>query len=498
LSLRKNSVYLTVGALLRLALSVISIPLMIRLLGLHRYGIWAVLTSLPMLGGLLEIGLAQTVSRHLAEDYARQDRAAAGRDLATSFLLMTVLGLVGSLGLLISASFLSNLFFPGSPYRPDAARALALLAGLLLLYFWQHWASAVQAGLRRYGPQAAIETVISTGATLGMLLIASLVSSLTAMAAWLLLVNAAGLLAHVAVLGRLLPRREAQQFRWSWEAAQRLLRFGSMQWLANLGSSLFGYVDRILVNYLLGPDAAGVYAAVTSAASKINQLSAIPLQVLPTWISAAKALSRDSEIQRIFIRATRLNGLAVFLIAAPLMFWAQPLAVLLVGPVHSAAAFPLLRLLALIYGLYSLAGAGFYAAIGIGFPRINALVGILSGALVIFALALLAPALGLAGAAWANCLYILVLIINWKVRGLINLKAGAYFAHVAPSVIALLACYLISAAFNSSGWTVAFRFSIFITLGAAGAFFVGGQAFWRELVHPRVPLLLRGNSAAVE
>jgi O-antigen/teichoic acid export membrane protein len=252
------------------------------------------------------------------------------------------------------------------------------------------------------------------------------------------------------------------------------------------------------VNYLLGPDAAGVYAAVTSAASKINQLSAIPLQVLPTWISAAKALSRDSEIQRIFIRATRLNGLAVFLIAAPLMFWAQPLAVLLVGPVHSAAAFPLLRLLALIYGLYSLAGAGFYAAIGIGFPRINALVGILSGALVIFALALLAPALGLAGAAWANCLYILVLIINWKVRGLINLKAGAYFAHVAPSVIALLACYLISAAFNSSGWTVAFRFSIFITLGAAGAFFVGGQAFWRELVHPRVPLLLRGNSAAVE
>jgi O-antigen/teichoic acid export membrane protein len=270
-----------------------------------------------------------------------------------------------------------------------------------------------------------------------------------------------------------------------------------MQWLSNLGSSLFGYLDRIIVNFFLGPSAAGIYAATTAVVSRINQLSAMPLQALPTWISAANALFKTERIRQIFIRATRLNGLIVFLIAAPIMFWSQPLAGFLVGAAYSAEASQLLLHLSLIYGLYSLAGAGFYTAIGVGSPRINAMAGITSGSLVILALAIFAPNLGLMGAAWANALYILVLIINSKVKSLINLDTREYIVHFAPAVIALLVCWFVSSFFYYSQWTMTLKAPIFIVAGAIAVIFVGSWGFLKEIVSTPLDIVMKWKSGRV-
>ncbi len=489
-SLRKSSFYLMIGALLRSAISFVSVPLLIRWLGLERYGIWIVLTSLSMLGGLFEFGLTTAISKHISEDNARADWAAMERNLGTSFFLTTLLGLVAFSGLLVFAPYLSELFFHRSPYLEDARLSLEIMAVLLFLYFWQHWLTAVQGGLMRYDLQAAVDTVGSFATTLGSLLIAMIGGSLSLLASWSILVTACSLIVYGSFLKRLLPQHK-MRFRLSWNAARILLRFGSMQWWANLGSSLFAYLDRIVVNYFLGPSAVGIYAATTAVVLKINHLSAMPLQALPAWISTASALSQKNRVRQIFLRATRLNGLVVFLIAAPIMFWAQPFARFLVGAADSEAASQLLLHLSLIYGLYSLAGAGFYTAIGIGSPGINAIAGVASGLLVILALATLTPALGLGGAVLGNALYILVLTTNLKVKSLINLGMKEYILHFMPAVVALLVWWSVSLFLYHSEWTMTIKTPVFIVTGAVAAVLVGGWRFWREMANTPLGIVMK-------
>ncbi len=57
---------------------------------------------------------------------------------------------------------------------------------------------------------------------------------------------------------------------------------------------------------------------------------------------------------------------------APLLFWAHPLAALLVSDRNAAGLAPLLLILGGIYGMFSLAGAAYWTAVGIGEPGINA------------------------------------------------------------------------------------------------------------------------------
>ena len=493
MSLRKNSFFMTIGSLLRLFVSILSVPLLVRLMGLEHYGIWAVLMSLTLLGGLLEFGLTFAVTKHLSEDYALQNWVGVNKILTMSFLLITTLGLLAFIVLFVASPYLSSLLFQSSSNLGDVLITLKIMAGLLLLYFWQHWLTAVQGGMKRYDLQTVIETVSSLVMTIGILLIASNSNWLSWLAAWSVFVTICSVTAHTLVLKHLLSQHKIY-FQISWKTAKILIKFGSTQWLSSLGSSLFGYADRIIVNYFLGPNVAGIYAATTSVVIKINQLSAMPLKVLPAWISAAKILSQQSRIQKIFIRATRLNGIVVFLVATPIMFWSQPLALFLVGPDHSIEAAQLLRLLSLVYGLYSLGAAGFYTAIGIGAPNVNATVGIVSGLLVVVALILFTPIIGLMGAVLANALYILVLLVNWKVKSLINLTTREYITHFMPSAIVLVIWWILSFVFDTSPGTIAVKVLMFFILAGISLIFVGGWEFLKEIVSMPVSVLKRRNS----
>jgi O-antigen/teichoic acid export membrane protein len=433
MTLRANSLFVSAGAIIRLAVSLLSIPLLVRFLGVERYGVWIVLNSVISIAGLMELGLSTAFTNYLSVDYARQDWLSANRTLATSLVLITCLGGLTSLGLCLVNPLVGRALILEDVHLTEALLALGVMSWLLLLRFWQQWAMAAEAALLRYDVQSAIETTGAIILQIGVLLLAMAGRSLWMLAAWSLIVTGGSVILHFLALRHLFSGRPLR-LCYSRQAASALVRFGFAQWLATLGSSLFGYADRIIVNLILGSAAAGLYSVATSIAVQINTLSAIPLVVLPPAISAAKALSQYSRIRQIFLRATRINGLLVFIVMASILFWAPYIANLFVGTGDAARTAEILRIIAFSYGLYSLSAAGFFTAIGVGFPMLNARWGIIGALVSLFMLAGLASWIGFKGAAWGNIGYALVLLINFQLVKVIDLDYRAYMKTFLPSI----------------------------------------------------------------
>ena len=490
-TLRANSLHISLGAIARLIVSLISIPLLVRFLGLERYGIWVVLNSFIAIAGLMELGISVAFTNYLSADYARHDWNSANQNVTTSFVLLTCLGALTSAGLWLAHPLIAGEFFFEDSSRVDALLALGVLPWLLLLRFWQQWAMAAEAAVLRYDIQATIEASSAILSQIGVMLLALAGGSLWILSAWLLLVNSGAAIMHCLLLRRMFPYHLLLS-NYSWQTANTLLCFGITQWLAGLGSSLFGYADRIIVNWFLGSEAAGLYSVATSIAIQINTLSAIPLRVLPPAISAAKALSQSTRIREIFVRATRLNGLLVLVTLAPILFWAPQLSNLLVGTEHAVLTTDILRTIALAYGLYSLSAAGFFSAIGVGRPILNARWGIIGALFSLFMLAGFAYWIGLKGAAWGNIGYSLVLIINIQLAKIINLDYRSYLKIFYPSFIAIFAWWLLIICVDISTLPVWSLILPFFLLAMSSTVFVSGVTFLSEIIDTVVEICKTG------
>ncbi len=436
--------------LLRLGITILSVPILIGSLGLVDYGVWTVLLAVLGLVPLTQVGVAGSISFYLADVEARGSLEDRKEILGTSLLLTSVIG--GTVAALIcgTAPLLVDLLFADSPSHGALLVSLILFAVVSLVQSWRNWAIAVEEGFLRYDLQAWAEsagTVILYG---GLMVIAWLGYGLVGLAIWLLLATLITVFAHGYFLFGTLGLRFNLYEGWCLSRARELLKFGVIHWVSLVGATLFGYADRILVNILLGPAAVGLYSVATSIAVRIAEISGVPIRTITPAISSAKAGGNVERIRDLFVRAQKLSIWVIYLVVATVLVGAQPISVLLVTPEHATQLAPLLRILALVYALTSLNGAGFYAAIGIGRPAINARWIPSAGLLFSLLLLVLVPRYGLIGAAWANLGYILTLAIIIEVIREIGIRLRTYVRSLLPFLCSVLLCWFITAVSLSS------------------------------------------------
>src|ERR1017187_2008147 len=77
-------------------LTLVSLPLAVRYLGAERFGVWATITSTVVLLNLLDLGIASTLTNHVARAYALGDNSCAAR-CTTNALALTaaIAGIAG-------------------------------------------------------------------------------------------------------------------------------------------------------------------------------------------------------------------------------------------------------------------------------------------------------------------------------------------------------------------------------------------------------------------
>lgn len=480
MNLRANSLAVSIGGVIRLVVNLTAIPILVRLLGINSYGVWTTINAQIGLLTLSELGVSTALLYYLSGYLAQKDEAALNRCTGTAFAVISAFGAIFSLIYFLFTPLLIHLFH-------DSADSIVLLNSLKLsslLILPKVWAlsfSSVEAAHQRYDLQVIIETGTTVLLQTGIVLLAWKDAGFPALLLWLLTSSLIGVLAHVLVSARILEINFRKLFV-SMNEARSLMNFGLQHWVSSLGSSLFGQMDRILVNALLGSTASGIYSAATSITTKINELSAIPIKVITPAISAEKAKENYSLIRQIYIKATNLNGAVVLLIALPLIYWADLVAKVMVDGEAILSFAAILPLLACIYGVYSLAASGFFLMLGLGKPKINAILGITGGLGLCALIPLLAPRLGIQGAVWSNAAYVVVIAINFYGARNLNISYGDYSRTFFRSVIVLFIWTILITLFPPTGMAIGLRLVAFFMAGAASLIFSLGPTETKVLL----------------
>lgn len=323
MSLSRNTTYNLVGAIIPVVLSLVTVPIYLKLVGPERYGVLAIAWLLLGYFGLFDLGLGRSTSFRIASqrDGTREARS------ETFWAALTVnvgMGLIGGLLLLLAAGFFfGHAFKMSAALRPEIMASVPLLACAVPI----STLTGVLTGALQ-GREKFLETnMVSTISTALFQLLP------IAVAFWvgphLLPLLSAAILARVIailVLGyrcyvefcRGLPRRVNKT------EVVALLKYGGWVNLTSLLGQALVMIDRFMIGAVLGAKAVTIYTVPLQLAQRIQILPGALTNALFPRLSAAESQAQglaDTAL-RTLIALMSLPVLgAIFIIEPFLRLW---------------------------------------------------------------------------------------------------------------------------------------------------------------------------------
>jgi O-antigen/teichoic acid export membrane protein len=408
-SLLRNGLYNMGAATVRGAVSLLTIPFLIRFLGIREYGVWSLVYAVFALMTMSEAGISVAASVFLSKDLAKNDLREVGRTL--TFILSSAVLLSAALGLLLWIAgplIVRPLVAFGSAERADAGRALQIASFAVSVFILLRTLVGVEQAFDRYRAINALELCQSLLANVGLVVVASLGGRTVDMMKWQVFVCVLLLAAHCCVVLRLL-RGKGLSVEWSGSKARQIFRYNLATWVASLGSAAFGQCDRFIVGGVLGAPLLGIYSGITNITSKINSFSATAVQPLVPSLSRDVAL--DAPAQGRIRQATHLNAL-IAIEAGIFLYVLADWVMRVLAPGATTREHLLgLQIAAVIYALYSLSAPGFYILFSVGGARTNAVVTLCSGVVSLALIFVGARYFGLLGSLAGNAGYLCTFLL---------------------------------------------------------------------------------------
>ena len=329
----------TAARVLSSGLTLISLPLAVRYLGAERYGVWATITTTAVWINLLDLGIANTLTNHISQAYALDDKPAAARYFTNALLLTG--GIAGGAAIVFAGLFprinWTRLFNVSSQVSAAEVRhTIAAAAVLMLLALPCNLVSKLLAGyqeLHRNNYAICAGALASLGGfALGVVLRASM-PVLFVMSAGCL--TFAALLNLVVVVGWqrpwLLPRASLVDGA----AVKQLLDSGSSFFLIQVAAVVVFSSDNLIVSHYVGAAAVTPYNVTWRLVGLAAVLQSLIFPALWPAYTEAYAKGDVAWIRRAF--ATTMSAtvaLNTFCVAFLLLFgrgliriWAGPSAV---------------------------------------------------------------------------------------------------------------------------------------------------------------------------
>jgi O-antigen/teichoic acid export membrane protein len=341
-------------------------PLILHKIGVSGYGTWAVFLAINGLTSLADLGLVGTLSKFVAEYYARQDFAALARLLGSGLALFLLLDFViGATVWFVSPLLAGRLFRGTSVPVPEIVVLLrcfliVIAANVLIQLF-----ASVTTGLQR------LDLANILGAT--NVLLSAVFGAFLLLRGWGLrgLVDgyiASGVLTvalYLIVVRRLLPQVPLNPMRFDRIEARKMFGYSLRLYVTQAAVAVHNQVEKVFLAMLVGVGAAGWYDIASDAALKVRGCISFVLGPVLPAASELNALGDESRIRELYYRTHKY--LAVF--GVPVVCYVVAIChrfvTLWIGPSMTMIALPLSVLL--VVNFFNLAtGPGFLILAGKG------------------------------------------------------------------------------------------------------------------------------------
>jgi len=465
----KSGITNVVGQVLRVIASLLTIPLLTRLLGLEEYGLWVLVTAVVGFVMLAEAGLTTSTIVFISQDLAKEDTRELVSSITVLMFAMLALATLTALGLWLLAPFLV-LFFPNLNGVQQQTLQAALQIGAIFVWvqLLQQITSGIEQAYQRYDIVNLLRVIQAFGTSGVLLFVAWQGGKVVELMKAQTLVSVIILFLHFGTT-RWLTRGINLMPVWDISKGVKILKYSFVTWIGAIGGTFFMQGDRLIVGRLLGAEVLGVYGTITSLAVQINSVSGLLIQPILPQTSALFAQRTEKSLALIrtyFHRAVILNIIAAVGLGTLLIVWA-PFALRLMLPrLPVADEVFSLRICVLIYTLYSLNAVGYFVLLATKAVKVNTIILIFSGCFALFLIWVFARQFGLAGVVIGNGGFIMTLALLWFAANQIELPIY-HFAHYYYIPCLLLFVEVAMSSILSDTWVIHLALTI---MGGIGLF----------------------------
>jgi O-antigen/teichoic acid export membrane protein len=365
----RNALFNGLRVVLTWPVPLLLIPFILGKVGVVGYGTWAVLLALISLTSLADVGLAGTLTKHVAEHYARRDVAALNRLISTGLMLYSLIAFAVVVVLEAAGRLLIPVLLRGSAVPQPELRVLwhytlAIVAtNLITLAFY-----SVVTGLQRMELSSILGSFnVLSGALLTVVFLewrwalrGLLIANLVATALTLLL--------YVWMVYRLLPGFRLNPFRFEWADVKSIFSFSLQIYVTGIAVVIYNHIEKLYLAWFVGVVPAGWYNIASEAAWKIRNIPGLLLTPVMAGASELHARGEWEKLRELYYRSHKYVAFVSVPMAVYVATVSRRLVDLWVGPKLGIVAMPLAVLVAVnFFNLTT--GPGYYVLIGQGILR---------------------------------------------------------------------------------------------------------------------------------
>lgn len=346
------------GQALPVGVALLAVPLLIRLLGLERFGFLTLAWALVGYASLFDFGISRALTRAVAQRLALGDAAGTVALVATAMVYLRGFGLVLAAVLAAVSPWLTSGVLRLSPaLQSEALHALWLLAASMPFVMATAGHVGVLTAHQRFRAINTVRLLIGAATFVGPLLVAlawprldSVVATIVAMRVLANAVYASLAAQHGGATGWL------RRLQWPDAAFSReLFAVGGWISVSNFVSPLLTYLDRLLLAAIVPVKAVALY---TTPYDLLSRTMMLPYSLTATLFPLAAGMPLQSAAAGQMLGAST-RALFVLCFPVTLAFWAlaDPLLTLWLGAEIAGGSSGVLRILALGVLLNALAQA---------------------------------------------------------------------------------------------------------------------------------------------
>jgi O-antigen/teichoic acid export membrane protein len=426
--LARNTVLNVIGQVAPLVIAIFTVPLLIKGLGIDRYGVLTLAWMVIGYFGLFDLGIGRALTKFVAERLGTGQEEGIPPLVWTSLFLMLVLGMVGTvvIGMLSPWLVRRALTIP-TGLQTETLYTFYILALTIPVVITTAGVRGVLEAKQRFGFLNALRIIMGGITYFVPLLVLFFSKSLLLIVVFLAVSRLLILVLHMVLCLHLIP---ALRLRIAFElgAVTSLLRFGGWITVSNIISPAMTYLDRFLIAAVVSIAYVSYYSAPYMI---VTNLLVFPLAITGVLFPAfATSFVQDPKRTSLFfVRGVKYVFLVMFPIVLFIVAFARQGLDLWLGKEFAEHGTRVLQLLAIGIFFNSLAQIPFSLVQSAGRPDLTAKLHLIELPFYLIAVWWMTRTFGIEGTAlvWAVRVIIDALILFRMAKGILPRSSYRYF-----------------------------------------------------------------------
>jgi len=360
----KGSAWTLLGQMGPMAVSLITTPFVIRMLGTEGYGVVALISLLPAYLTFADLGMGLASTKFGSEAFASGNRNKEADIVKTACLIALTIAIPIATAIFIFSGVLASLLNVPERLHSDASVALKFASVSLVFYLLNNIVNTPQLARLRMD----INTLVNAASrVLGLIAVPIVIFLDGGLAGAVFALTAANVIAfvfHLVVSGRLNPR--LFEFSIDRDAARPLLKFGAAMTVSGIAAVLLTHIEKLVLTKQTSVEQLAYYSVAFTLSNAAMLFGVSMAQSIVPAFSQLLSPEKRSELLTLYTRTLRIGLFGFLPMVAILFVIARWFFALWAGPdfgVESTVPFYIL-LCGLIFNLNAYVPSGLILASG--------------------------------------------------------------------------------------------------------------------------------------